>query len=229
MSEEKKEIVVPTFKDHTWSDWVLSQLKEDELIDGAPKTDGLRRLVEAYVGDIVQMDTNVIQAPNNDNMNTAVVTVRVIIEKEPGTQRIFSGSADASTRNSDPPYNQYPTAIAETRAYGRAFRNALRIRTAVAEEISKNAEYASETDDGGKKITSPQISGINNLCKMLNINVEKFINSGELKYRSIKEVPLNKATLIMKTLNEYQNQKRETIPETFTGYDKDWRTSFMGE
>jgi hypothetical protein len=228
MSEEKKEEFVPTFKDAKWSDWVLSKLESDELIDGAPKTDGLRRLVEAYVGEIVDMKSVIVQPPNNENFNTAVVTVRVHILKD-GDVKSFSGSADASTRNSDPPYNQYPTAIAETRAYGRAFRNILRIRTAVAEELSKNAEYVSETSDSDRKITGPQIKGIDNLCKLLDINVETFINSGELKYKSIKEVPLNKGTLIMKTLNEYQNNSRNKIPETFLGYKKEWRDSFMGE
>ena len=227
MSDEKVE-VQPKFTDPTWSDWVQAQLASDELIDGAPKTDGLRRLVEKYIGDIVEMDSVIVQPPNPTNHERAVVSVTITINCQDERQLRFSGSADACTRNSDPPYNMYPTAIAETRAYGRAFRNALRIRNAVAEELSNNASYAAENVDSDMKISSPQINGISNLCKMLDIGVEKFVNGGEIKYKNIKEVPLNKATLMMRTLNQYQNGERESVPDTFKGFDKDWRNTFLG-
>lgn len=231
MSEDKvqAEIVPPAFSDPTWSDFVIGQLTADEVIEGFPKTDGLRRLVEKYVGEIVEMNSSIVQAPNSGNNDRAVITVQICVRKQNGDISRFSGAADACTRNSDPPYNMYPTSIAETRAYGRAFRNALRIKTAVAEELSKNADYAAETADSELKISGPQIRGIEHQCKLLDMNVEHFVNSGEVKYSSIKQVPLNKATLMMRTLNQYQNGERKDIPDAYKGFVKDWRTTFLGD
>jgi hypothetical protein len=226
---ENKEETIPSLTDPTWSDYVLGQLATDELIEGNPKTDGLRRLVEKFIGEIDSMETTIVQAPNSGNLDRAVVTARIVLRNKDGHVKTFTGSADACTRNSDPPYNMYPTSIAETRAYGRAFRHALRIRTAAAEELSNNATYAAESTDSGIKITGVQIKGLANLCSITDINLEKFVNMGEIKYKNLKEVPLNSATLMMQTLNEFQNGERKNVPEAIKGYDKNWRTSFLGD
>ena len=227
MSEEQK---VPTFTDPEWSDYVLSHLTEDEKYDGHPKTDGVRRLVEKFIGPITNVDTRVVQCPATDNHNRAVVNCSVTLN--PGAMTAngdywtYCGSADADLRNTDAPFNQFPTAIAETRAFGRALRQALRIKTAVAEELSENAVAIAEQEDEQIKISDAQIKVLGTMCKKLDINLEKFVNGGVLKYDTIRAVSRNKARVMMKTLNEYSNASRKEIPEQFKGFDKNWETSF---
>ncbi len=231
MSEEVKTEKQPSLHDPEWSDWVLGQLAEDELINGSPKTDGLRRLLEKYVGEIVDVTTHVMQCPNVENLGRAVVVAKITIDKKDETGLIrsvrFSGSADVCARNCDAPYNQYPVATAETRALGRAYRQALRVRKAAAEELSENAEYAAESPEDNMKITDAQINGIESLCKRLNINLQALVNAGTTEYPKITEVSLSKATNMIKLLGDYQRNNKE-IPEKFQGYDKSWRSTFGG-
>ena len=220
----------PTYKDAHWTEYLLSKLDPDELVEGKfPKVDSLRRLVENYIGEISNVNTSVIQSPNDANGKTAVVLVNIGIQKLGGGYRTYSGCADASIRNCDPPFNQFPTAMAETRAFGRACRQALRITTVAAEEVSKNAEETVDIPENDVPITDHQIKGIEKLSKDLDINLEQFVNAGEYQYVSIKQVTRNKGTAIMKTLNEFKNGKRKEVPEKLRGFIKDWRNTFASE
>ena len=72
--------------DYGWTEYVLAELKDDEKIKDKnnpkkeyPTTDGLRRLVEKFVGTIVTSKTDVCQTPSPANERRATVTVTVEI------------------------------------------------------------------------------------------------------------------------------------------------------
>lgn len=228
MSEETK--ITPTKIDKNWSDWVLSHLDESEKKDDHPLTDGLMRLVYLLIGDIISSESTVVQAPSIENGGVAVVEHRLVISTHGDNTKLlsFTASADASHRNTDAPYASYPTAIAETRALGRALRRVLSIKTATAEELSKEADNQKEEggfDHSENYIKDVQIKTLDTLGKRLGINVQKFVNSGAKEYNSISEVKHATAVEMIKQLNVYQGDKTK-IPEDLKGYVGDWRTNF---
>lgn len=229
MTDEK---AIPKMTDLGWSDYVIEQLDASELVNGNPKVDGLRRLTELLIGEIVSVKTAVKDVPTNDNLGRATVEVAVMIQRHPlentNSSRHnyldYTCAADVHARNADAPYHLYPVALAETRAFGRCLRQALRIKTVTAEEVSTIAE--TNLEEPTLAISEAQIKGISTLCKKLNINVQSFVNAGSVKYNSIKEVARSTATIMMKTLNEHQNNTRDSIPEKYAGYDASWAESF---
>ncbi len=227
-AKEQVEVVekIPCKTDVEWTDYVIGHLDESEMSDGCPKTDGLRRLVEKFIGDIVDCNTVCIQPATTDNFNRATVQSSVTISTPDNKTLRYQCVADSCSRNTDPPYNQYPPQVAETRALGRCYRLALRLKGVIAlEEKSDNAENVPDDIDENLKISDAQILGINNLCKSLNINIVKFINRGQTQYNSIKDIPLSKATKILRTLNEYRGGSRKILDEML-GYDASWREVF---
>lgn len=226
-SPNKLEEVVPSFTDVAWNDFIMSQFDASEMIDGNPTIGGLRRLVEKYVGEITGVHIDICQSPCSANLNRAVATAKISIRKENGDFRQYCGAGDSCVQNTDPPYNQFPTSMAESRALIRAYKTALRFTKPTSEELSKNAEAAADFVDNDTKVTDNQIKAIEVLARKININIEKFVNAGELKYKSIKELPRNKATLVMKTLGEYQNGAKE-VKQEYVGFDMNWQATFGG-
>jgi len=111
-------------------------LKEDEIVvtengDYLVTVDGLMRVAMEHT-DFVGYKTNVVQVPEkkNDWSATATVTIKF------ASGFIFSGSADARCGTMADGFKSYSTALAETRALGRALRRALHIRACTEEEIS---------------------------------------------------------------------------------------------
>jgi hypothetical protein len=236
MSKAKKEVeitqedttteTIPTPLDIGWTKYVISQLDESELQDNAPKTNGLRRVCEKLLGEIVETKSTVVQVPTPENLFRSTVEVTITIEKPDGKRLIYCDVGDACSKNCDPPYNQYPPAMAQTRALGRALRQALKLNVIAAEETSENAEYSAEVDDTAGPITDFQIRSLDKLCKQLNINLRAFVNMGDLEYSKIKNITKNKAQMMFKQLHKYQAKDGGNIPEKIAGYDDGWRTDF---
>jgi hypothetical protein len=220
--EVKSEEVVPLMTDPGWSDYVMKQFTEDELFEGNPKTEGLRRVVELLLGPIVSSRVHTVSTLTVENQFRATVEHEVIIGfyKEVGGDRVFSEVADVFAGNTDDLFARHPTATASTRAEGRALRKALKLKNVVsAEEVtSKGVEEAGMTG----LITSVQIKVIDLFCSRNDINVVDFINSGKLKYKNIEQVSFTSAQAMLKRLNEYQ-QDNSMIPMNLKGYEKNWR------
>lgn len=217
---------IPTFSEYGWHDYVMSHFEEDELVEGSPTVDGLRRVCELLIGKIVEISNTVLQFPSPENERRATVKSRIVIEND--TLLIYEGAADVYPGNTDGIYARHPVALAETRAEGRALKRALRLRKVIsAEEIgSGQQEEAAEQSELNKPINDNQKMFINMICdkSRLNLNIDKAIkvilpkvkNSTELKYGEAKE-------LIMK-LDEYQ-RKPESILEDIKGFDSSFKFS----
>lgn len=219
----------PSMSDTQWQNYVMSHFEADELEDGRPKVDGLRRVVRKLIGPIISGKASVKQVPTLENGQRSTVEYTVVVlninNSEYGdavSQLEFTDAADAWHANMPPnglEFARFPVAIASTRAEVRALRKVLNLKIAAAEEIS-NQPLAESGVDG--QITEGQITKIDIKCQEHNINVMKFINMGKVQYKEIKDVSYDKAIKMFQLLTDYQRKIRD-IPPTIQGYIADWR------
>lgn len=224
MSKNKK----PTINDIEWTDHVLELLSDDEKIQGNPTTDGLRRIFEIALDcTIIDSSSHVAQTPdlNNGNRATVIHSLTYILNnKDLGDSlktRTVDGSADVYWGNCDKIFRNHPVAVAETRAEGRALRRGLRLRKVVAaEEIADEIEDDIDGNNVGK-MTNNQLNFMDVLCKRLDINPIKYLESMNLSIDTDK-LDHNNGVSIIRQLSSYQ-QDTSNIPETILGYEEGWK------
>jgi hypothetical protein len=224
MSKNKK----PSINDIEWTDYVLELLSDDEKIKGNPTTDGLRRIFEVAMNcSITQSLSEVCQSPDPNNGNRAtVVHSLTYILKDSGLDSPFNtitvnGAADVYWGNCDKIFRNHPVAVAETRAEGRALRRGLRLRKVVAaEEIAEEIEDDIDGHNAGK-ISNNQLNFMDVLCKRLDINAAKYLESMDLSV-DIDKLDHNNGVSIIRKLSSYQ-QDTSNIPETILGYEEGWK------
>jgi len=227
------EVVEPKPGDSNWTEHVLGLLREDEKWNDYPTANGLRRLTELLVGRITDILSTVIQAPTELSSHRATVTVQVNIEAEDGRMSSFSGSADAGEQNAKEPYSKFPVGMADTRAEGRAFRRALRLNVATAEEMP---DFGQKKMDGGsdipfsddkpqtessatKYITSGQVKAIDTVASRFNINVSAVAKKKEFDYTALT---YEQAKDILKELQSLQDK----VPDDLVGFNSEWSSEF---
>ena len=224
MSKNKK----PSINDIEWTDYVLELLSEDEKIQGNPTTDGLRRIFEiALECTVVDSSSTIAQSPepNNGNRATVVHSVTYVLNDcdmdNHIKTRTVNGAADVYWGNCDKIFRNHPVAVAETRAEGRALRRGLKLRKVVAaEEIAEEIEDDIDGHNAGK-ITNNQLNFMDVLCKRLNINAIKYLESVNLSI-DIDKLDHNNGVSIIRQLSSYQ-QDTSNIPETILGYEEGWK------
>jgi len=220
----------PTIHDPEWTDYVLSQLNDDEKIMGNPTTDGLRRIFENVMNcEIMESSTKVDQAPSPENEKRATVTFSLSFKPNEQTEsrlglyntKLVTGAADVYWGNCDKIFRNHPVAVAETRAEGRALRRALRLKKVVAAE-----ELADEIEDidGNtvSKISANQVNFIDVLAKRLNISVIKLVDSLDITCDNIYNISHDDAIKVIRQLNSYQ-QDTSSITESIMGYQPEWK------
>lgn len=224
----EKKVVTPN--DLEWTDHVLALLGDDEKISGNPTTDGLRRIFEiamncrvlASVSDVVQTPE-----PNNEKRATVVHSITYVLNEgardQPELNTVtINGAADVFWGNCDKVYRNYPVAVAETRAEGRALRRALKLRKVVAaEELAKDIEDHPD-ENSVSKISNNQINFIDVMSQRLNINVLKLLENNSIKIDNIYDILHENAVDIIRLLSKYQ-QNLANMPENIIGYSKDWK------
>lgn len=226
MGKAKKN--TPEINDIEWTDYVLSLLSDDEKINDNPTTDGLRRIFEIAMDcTVIKSSSDVVQAPDPNNQQRATVVHNLTyVLNDPDIDNIFktrsvNGSADVYWGNCDKVYRNYPVAVAETRAEGRALRRGLKLRKVVAaEEIAKEVDDIDGDSVG--KISANQINFIDVLAKRLNINVQNLVASLNIETSNIMSLAHDEAVLIIRKLSSLQ-QNVEDIPEDIMSYDSNWR------
>ena len=224
--------VIPPMDSPQWADYVLSQFRSDEMEQGNPTCDGLRRVTEYLIGPIVGRDVRVHQAPNKENFGTATVVCSVKVLNNIPDHILYEmvmqeeDAADVNRYNTQKPFYLHPTATATTRAEARALRKILRLKKVVAAE-----ELAGEdTDDfadawkPSDPVQDEQINLLDIVCQRCDINVMEYINSGERIYNSIYELDKNKAQSMIQHINKIQ-QDKVSRPHGVGKYDANWRNS----
>jgi hypothetical protein len=199
-------------------------LGDDEKISGNPTTDGLRRVLEKALNcRMIQSTSDVVQSPSPENEKRAtVVHTLVYLVNQTDIAVTVSGAADVFWGNCDKIYRNYPVAVAETRAEGRALRRALRLRKVVAaEELAANIEDHPDADSVSK-ISINQINFIDVIAQRLNINAVSLIKSLDIKETNVYNISHEEAVKVIQQLTSYQ-QNMSNIPQDLIGYDNKWK------
>jgi hypothetical protein len=208
-----------TYDYKAWSDFALSQLEEDELFNGNPTCDGLRRLVETYIGDIVSRKVHVHKAPqHNEDLATVSVEITVCPRSElwSGDCIIEESVADCGPYNTpDKTYARYQSAMAETRAEARAYRKLLRLKkTVAAEELAGECTMV----NSASKIDNSQLTIIDMIAKRCDIDVPAFIK--HCGYDDYNNLTHEVGAELIQRLNEViQTKIKLDIPS----YNPQWR------
>lgn len=219
-----------TPNDLEWTDHVLSLLSDDEKISGNPTTDGLRRVFEIALNcRVIASVSDVVQSPepNNEKRATVVHSITYVLNDgssdRPDLNTVtINGAADVFWGNCDKVYRNYPVAVAETRAEGRALRRALKLRKVVAaEEIAKDIEDHPD-QDSVNKISNNQINFIDVMAKRLNINVTKLLEQNNLESKNIYVLSHEDAVSVIRLLSSYQ-QNMSNIADNILGYNNEWK------
>ena len=228
--EKIEEKTTPSPNDLAWTDYVLGLLSDDEKISGNPTTDGLRRVFEIALNcKVIQSVSDVVQTPepNNEKRATVVHSITyVLTDGSPDQPELntvtINGAADVFWGNCDKIYRNYPVAVAETRAEGRALRRALKLRKVVAaEEIAKDIEDHPD-ENSVSKISVNQINFIDVIAQRLNINVIVLIKTLAISEENVYNISHENAVGIIKQLTVYQ-QDMTKIPEELLGYQSNWK------
>lgn len=227
---------IPAYSSSEWSDWILTQFQDNELVGEkkCPNIDGLRRVTELVLGDIVESRPVDVRVFRNDSQDlghaTVVYAVKILwklgmpayIEHESDfVTKTFCGLAGANIHNTDADYAIFPEAIAESRAEARALRKALRLNKVSAEEIvtGETIERAKQTMmvvqdiewNEEDPISPNQINTINIMCNRLNIDLAKFIKTNGWNYDNLEQATKKVAQEMVTQLNKYQTNTQKSI------------------
>lgn len=224
---------IPRYYDEGWHDYVMGHFVENELENGHPTCDGLRRVTEKLIGPIVERKiTQLVPLANFSDNSTGAVAVRVIV-----TPRSFSdferreiieeSVSDINKANTpDAKYYIHPLAVAETRSEARCLRKVLRLRKIIAaEEVSEVDEskldelISFQPDD---PISEEQINALDIMCSRLDMNVMDYINAGKRQYDNVYQLSKQKTATILGYLNKVQRSVVEK-PKCVRGYDPNWK------
>jgi hypothetical protein len=212
---------LPAVGTEEWSVFVLSQFKDDEVFNGCPNVEGLRRVCEAHYGDVVESVSQVVQSPNSANMNHSCVIHHLTIQCHDGITRRFSGTADVFEGNSDNPMFswQYSSATCETRAESRAYRRALRLRHVVAQEELSSVPIQESGANGFISNAQKNFLSVNG--RRLNINVMKYVSSGRNIYKYANDIPYDVAVKALAHIQQYIRDPSKIKPE-WRGFEENW-------
>ena len=224
---DKDNIVLPDPSSVDWNGAIMALFTEDELVDGRPIVSGLRRVAELVIGPI-QHSGPIKVFPSTSGTEMGRVTVISQVSFRNGSS--FTEVADCWEHNTDDMFCAFATATASTRALGRALRQALRLKTVAAEEMTNKdtakiarsmaATPTTTTGDYNEKdrMTTNQKNFIDIKCKAANINVS-------LLFKEVYDIADGKlitkaqASTAIDQLNVYQ-QDASTIPAGIVGYTK---------
>lgn len=214
MNEESEEKTQLTPQSPGWTDYVLSLMRPDELVDGHPKVDGLRRIVEQLMGTVLAVKTQVHQTPCPDNNWHATVLVTVILDGQE-----VDAAADAGGNNTPPVFAKHPVATAESRAEGRAYRKLLRLSNVISAEESVKDE---EIIDMGDLVQEHQLQYLDSFAKKANINVIKWLAKHNINATTVeKKLSRSKAAELLAEMNSYVVNK-DSVTDDIKGYEN-WR------
>ena len=226
--DKQKESNVPDMLSPEWNDYVLQLFTDKELIDGNPLTAGLRRVAEMLIGEIISSKpVDVQRIETGDPIGKTTVTYEVQFLVKSGDREYVKTYADVSdvwAGNTDDLFAVHAPATASTKAEGRALRKALKLRVVAAEELCKKdvSQYLSQQSSQlEERIKPEQVKYVDINCKKLDIDVIKFINSGEKVYNSVYEVKRDTAAKMIEMINKIKRGDQK-LNEDIKGYKQDW-------
>jgi len=226
--DKPEESKVPSMLSPEWNDYAMGFFTEKELIDGNPLTAGLRRVAELLIGEIISskpVQVNRVETGDPIGKTTVIYEVQFLVKNgDKEYIKTYADVADVWAGNTDDLFAVHAAATASTKAEGRALRKALKLRVVAAEELCKKdvSQFLSQQSNQlDERIKPEQIKYIDINCKKLNIDVVKFINSGEKVYNSIYEVKRDTAAKMIDIINKIKRGDQE-LNKDLQGYKEDW-------
>lgn len=172
----------PTPNDPEWTQYVLGKFLEDEVDGKNPRVEGLRRVAGELVGELIEEGCDLVAAPTEENRFRACAKAWSIFRTPEGIEKRFEALADAHSDNCHEDFATYLVAMADTRAKGRVYRNALCLRRVVAaEEVSKTLAPIADIQKGGS-IHTGQISMIRLIAERNGFNIPEVLDSLGIEY-----------------------------------------------
>ena len=220
-----EEAVLPVYGTKEWTEFILDELEDDEKVGDRPFCDGLRRMVEKYVGPIQVREIPHISPPSeSDYIATVVVSVQVpIIQPSHPWFGILdylqeSAVADVTRDNMKEPFINFPSATASTMAESRCLKNVLRLRKVVTAE-----EVGAEVWDDNEAIPDEQIDIIDLVAKRNNISVGDALKVSNVK--NIRELTKTRGVKLLGYLHKIieERKKSSTAHENIGKYNSEWR------
>lgn len=220
--EQEPPEVIPSKNDPKWHDYVLSLLTKDELLEGKPTTDGLRRLIH-LVGTVIRSEVCVLEPVKETNLHrltpvTVTYTMEVITND--GVRIVYTDAAQVCAHNTNDEFLRFGVETAATRAEGRVLRKLLGLRKTVTFEEA-DAPNIKDVDMSGN-IRPEQINFLDVLCSRNQIDVIKYVNSGSHKYKSVTDISYEKACEMIRHLSKLEKHPEE-IKDDIKGYDHEWQ------
>lgn len=198
----------PVPSDAGWTQYALSLFQDDEMDGEHPRLEGLRRIAELLLGEVLEEKCELISAPTMENNERACAKCTLIF----ADGKIFEALADACPSNCQKEFAMYPVAMADTRAKGRAYRTALRLKRIVAaEEIGVSTE---EEKDINRNAATGQLTAIRLLSDRLGVSIKKLLNDLEISCEgkdNIPDIKLLKYSEALIVLNRLNNIRTEGI------------------
>jgi hypothetical protein len=155
------------------------------------------------IGPIMEEGCQLVSPPTIENGHRACVKAWIVFKTHEGEKR-FESLADVCEENCDPEFARFPTSTAETRAKGRCFRMALKLRKVVAaEEAAAEIPLAGE-DKTEVAIQNGQISMIQLMADRLNVSIDRLLSSLEIKKGSLGQLTRTEGLMVTKHLNTLQ-------------------------
>ncbi len=163
--------VAPPINSIEWTPYVMGLLLADEVVNGKPRADGLRRVVHEVLGDIVESYSKVVVAVEGFSCVEHHITVNCF----DGFVRKYTGVAEVNRANTDERFLPYASPTAQTMAKGRAFKEALRLRGVyTVEEVGQVPELPTS-----EFITDSIINAMNGMADNFESGVKGVVEKEE--------------------------------------------------
>lgn len=218
-----------------WHDYVLGHFQEDELFNGLPTVKGLRRVARKLLGALLQSSSRIVQAPtfSADALPVGgwqpVVAEHTLVflwkidDEALGREVAFADVAEVWADNCpDKNIFRFMASTAATRAEARAYKRALQLKCLTSEELVEPVPARVEPE----YILDEQIVYLEARCRQADIDLQAFVNSGKSTYKTIRQVPHERAKMMVEKLSDYLN-KPDTIPSSIKGFKRNWRETFL--
>lgn len=207
---EEPEVVVPARTSKEWTPYVLSLLEKDELVNGFPTCNGLRRVFDILIGPIVEAEARVVQVPEKQNGFGATVEFRIRYFDKDGFSKVISDCTNVDESNTAKPYNLYPVATASTCAESRCLKKGLRLQTHTAEEMTKPDASTSDlartlNSEPATMSTETEKNLINAICGRVGIEISKLLLTKQgWTNTTLDTLTSPEARVVIKLINDYQ-------------------------
>lgn len=219
--DQPEELDPPTPSDPGWTQYVIGKFLEDEVDGKNPRVEGLRRVAGELVGELIEEGCDLVAAPTELNQFRACVKAWGVFITPGGQQKRFEALADAHSDNCFEDYATYLVAMADTRAKGRMYRNALCLRRVVAaEEVSKTMSAAMDVQKGGA-IHTGQISMIRMMADRHGFDIAEVLDNLCIQYKlnestgdvNLQTLTYDDALTAAKSMRELKEAKEKEAKE----------------